>query len=148
MKVGEMCSRGVVSIFESASLRVVAALMSEHRVGAVVVVSKFETRPYPVGIITDRDIVRAQLEHVADLSRLRVADVMTKPVLTLRDEATVEAAIESLRARGTRRAPVVNAQGELVGFVSADDLIAEVARQVGTLSQLVRRQSAYEGWQI
>jgi CBS domain-containing protein len=145
MNVGEMCSRGIVSIFESASLREVASLMGERHVGTVVVTAKFSTTSQPVGIITDRDIVRAQLEHVADLSRLRVADVMAKSPLTLRDDEAIEDAIETMRARGVRRAPVANAQGSLVGFVSTDDLIAEVARQVSTLARLLQRQLALEG---
>lgn len=143
MKVGEMCSRGVVSASESASLRDVATLMAERHVGAVVIVSK--SSPRPVGIITDRDIVRAQLEHVADLSRLRVADVMTKSPLTLSQDDALEDAVETLRAHGYRRAPVVNAQGELVGFVSTDDLIAEVTRQLGTLAGLLQRQPERTG---
>lgn len=144
MKVGEMCSRGVVSVFESASLRDVAALMKERHVGAVVVVTKSAAASQPVGIITDRDIVRAQLQHVADLSRLRVADVMTKPPVTLRNEDELADAIETLKAHSVRRAPVVNARGELVGFLSTDDLIAEVARQVTTLARLLERQPAEE----
>src|SRR3569833_142267 len=142
MKVGEMCSRGVVSVFESASLRDVASLMKERHVGAVVVVAKLPPSPQPVGIITDRDIVRAQMQHVADLSRLRVADVMTKSPLTLRSDQVLEEAIDTLRARGVRRAPVVNGRGELVGFLSTDDLIGELARQVSTLGRLLERQPA------
>ena len=144
MKVGEMCSRGVVSVFESASLRDVAALMKERHVGAIVVIAKFPTTPQPAGIITDRDIVRAQLTHVADLSRLSVADVMTRSPLTLHSDQELEDAIETMRARGVRRAPVVNARGDLVGFLSTDDLIAEVARQVSTLARLLERQPAAE----
>ncbi len=142
MNVGEMCSRGVVSVFENASLRDVAALMKERHVGAVVVLAK--AAPKPVGIVTDRDIVRAQLAHVADLSRLCVADVMTKSPMTLRDDEQFETAIATLRAHGVRRAPVVNARGDLVGFLSTDDLIAEVARQVASLAQLLERQPAEE----
>jgi len=144
MKVGEMCSRGVVSVFESASLRDVAALMKERHVGAVVVITRFPATSQPVGIITDRDIVRAQLQHVADLSRLRVADVMTKSPVTLPDDEELEGAIATLRAHGVRRAPVVNARGDLVGFLSTDDLIVEVARQVSTLARLLERQPAEE----
>jgi len=136
-----MCSRGVVSVFESASLRDVAVLMKERHVGAVVVIAK---SPQPVGIVTDRDIVRAQLTHVADLSRLCVADVMTKSPVTLHDDEELENAIATLRAHGVRRAPVVNARGDLVGFLSTDDLIAEVARQVATLAQLLGQQPAQE----
>jgi CBS domain-containing protein len=56
-------------------------------------------------------------------------------------------AIATLRARGVRRAPVVDAHGELVGLVSTDDLVGEVARQVGALAGLLQRQPAWEGHQ-
>jgi len=61
------------------------------------------------------------------------------------DEDALEGAIETLRARGFRRAPVVNAHRELMGFVSTDDLIAEVARQLGTLAGLLQRQPERTG---
>ncbi len=148
MNLGEMCTRGVVSVSESASLREVATLMSERYVGSVVVVTQSGSQPTAVGIITDRDIVRAQLDHVADLSRLRVADVMTVAPLILRSDEAVEDAIDSMRARGVRRAPVVNRQGALIGFVSTDDLIAELARQFGTLARLIERQPRHSGSHI
>jgi|SRR5581483_365539 len=140
MQVGEMCSRGVVYVSENAPLREVAVAMNERQVGAIVVVlSRGTSQPEAVGIITDRDIVRAQLEHVADLSRVRVADVMTPAPFTLSTDEPLENAIELMRTRGVRRAPVLDAQKTLVGFVSTDDLIAELARQLGTLGRLLER---------
>ncbi len=140
MKVGEMCTRGVVCVTESTALRDVAKLMNDRHIGAVVVVSSPAGLPTTVGIITDRDIVRAQLEHVADLSRLRVADVMTSAPLIIRKDELLEDAIELMRARGVRRAPVASDDGALVGFVSTDDLVMELARQLGTLGRLLERQ--------
>jgi CBS domain-containing protein len=140
MNVGEMCSRGVVCVPESASLREVAVLMNERHIGSVVVLARSTAPSATVGIITDRDIVRAQLAHVADLSRLRVADVMAAAPLLLRADESLEDAVEVMRARGVRRAPVITAQGALVGIVSTDDLISELARQLGTLARLLQRQ--------
>ncbi|HYB40837.1 MAG TPA: CBS domain-containing protein [Candidatus Methylomirabilis sp.] len=53
---------------------------------------------------------------------VRVADVMTRPVTTFRAEMTVGAAIEAMRARKIRHAPVLDAKGALVGIVSDGDL--------------------------
>ena len=144
MKVSEICSRGVATVSESASLRDVAELMGKRHVGSVVIVASHSAKAPPVGIITDRDIVRAQLEHVADLSRMRVADVMARPPVTVCSEDTIGTAIEILRGRGIRRAPVVNAHGELIGLVSTDDLIGEVARQVSAMAQMLQRQPSRE----
>jgi CBS domain-containing protein len=143
MNVGQMCSRGVIHVSESANLQEVATLMRDRHVGAVVVTCPRDA-PVPVGIITDRDIVRAQLEHASDLARLRAADAMTKDPLTLRVDQQLDDAVESMRARGVRRAPVLTAQGALFGFLSTDDLVSETVRQLGALAQLFQRQSLAE----
>ncbi len=141
MNVGDICSRGPIHVTENASLRDVAQLMHEYHVGAVVV-TRPGAQPIATGIITDRDVVRAQLEHVADLSRLRVADVMTSNPFTLRSDETVEDAVEQMREHNVRRAPVITAQGALVGFVSADDLVMEAARELNTLARLLGRHAS------
>ena len=92
------------------------------------------------GIITDRDIVRAQLERVADLSRLSAGQVMTRNPLVIGEENSADGAIAHLRARGVRRAPVVATDGTLVGLISADDLLAHVAHKLIGLAEIV-------GWQ-
>lgn len=53
---------------------------------------------------------------------LRVADVMTRPVTTFREEMTVGAAVKAMRARRIRHAPVLDTAGTLVGMISDGDL--------------------------
>jgi CBS domain-containing protein len=100
--------------------------------------------PIPVGIITDRDIVFAQLDRKAELNRTRAEDVMTRDPLVLSEGDSVEDAILRLRARGVRRAPVVTAHGKLAGFISSDDLIAHVARELTTLAHAIEQQPRHE----
>src|SRR5690349_11456759 len=86
MKIGQVCTRDAVSVSASAPLIEAAQLMCQNQVGAAVVVVAPGERPTVIGIITDRDIVRVQLERVADLSRVRVADVMTRDPLVLNED--------------------------------------------------------------
>ncbi len=144
MYVKQLCSRDLVSARTNATLADVAALMCRHRVGTVVVTRQSAGRPEAIGIITDRDIVRAQLERTADLSRLNVEDVMSRDLLVLDENVSIEEAIQRLRARSVRRAPVVTRDGMLVGLVSVDDLVAELARRFGALARLLERQTARE----
>jgi acetoin utilization protein AcuB len=51
-----------------------------------------------------------------------VKDWMTRPAVTIRDDASVRAAIEVMKARKIRHLPVVNTQGRLVGIVTDRDL--------------------------
>ena len=144
MVVGSLCSRPAVSVATGAPVADVARLMRDEHVGAVVVTDRRGDRLRPAGIITDRDIVSAQVSRTADLSRLAAADIMTRNPLVLDEEESVDGAIAHLRARGVRRAPVVSRDGALVGLISADDLFAHVARELVALGEIIARQRRAE----
>lgn len=65
---------------------------------------------------------RADLEATAWPDGLRVADVMTRAPLTIRQHSTVGAAWKLMRARKIRHLPVLDAPGRLVGIVTDRDL--------------------------
>ncbi len=140
MNVGAICSRRIVSAPVSASLSEVVALMHRERVGTVIVTQGEDHRV--AGVITDRDIVRAQLTHVADFSQLSTAATMSTDPLLVAAETDMADALRRMRLRGVRRAPVVNADGKLVGLLSADDLLAQIAREIAGLAAVVARQAA------
>jgi CBS domain-containing protein len=69
---------------------------------------------------------------------------MTRKPLVISEEESVGGAIAHLRARGVRRAPVVAVDGTLVGVISADDLLAHVARKLIGLAEIVGSQRRVE----
>jgi CBS domain-containing protein len=142
MNVGALCSRRVVAVPTSATLSQVAVCMRDERVGSVMITSEGDAHPRVVGIITDRDIVRTQLERTADLSRLSAGECMTQKPLVLDEHESVEGAIAQMRARGVRRAPVVSRNGAPVGLISIDDLLTQLTTTmidvVGILGQQQR----------
>src|SRR6185437_9300271 len=140
MLVGSLCSRRPITVSKGAPISDVARLMRDQHVGAVIVTESDPGPSRAIGMITDRDIIRAQLERTADLSRLSAAEVMTRDPLVIGEEESVDGAIAHLRARGVRRAPVVALEGTLVGLISADDLLTHVARKLIGLAEIV-------GWQ-
>lgn len=141
MNVGQLCSKPALTVPPSAPLSEVASLMRDHQVGAIVVTKAPLDQPVPTGIITDRDIVHAQLDRTADLGRMSAGEVMTRDPLVLNAEEPVAEAIGRMRQRGVRRAPVVDQSGSLVGLVSTDDLIAQVAQEMIDIAHLVTRRS-------
>lgn len=144
MLVGSLCSRPPVTVSTGAVMSEVARLMQDRHIGAVIVTDGGRERLRAAGVITDRDIVRAQLAHTADLSRLCAGDVMTRDPLVIGEEEPVDGAIAHLRARGVRRAPVVSQDGTLVGLVSVDDLFAHLARELVGMTEIIARQRLAE----
>ncbi len=141
MKVGDLCNRKAVTVSASAPASDAARLMCEERVGAVVVTAMPDESPVAIGMLTDRDIVCAQLDRAADLGQLRIGDIMSGDPLVLNADAPVEEAIRQLRNRHVRRAPVIGSGGELIGVISFDDLLAQVSGNLRALAHLAEVRS-------
>src|SRR4028118_1644446 len=99
---------------ESDTLREVARIMKDQDTGVVPVVDGKTI----IGLITDRDIVVRGLAEGKNLESSRVTDVMTKGVRSVREDASVNEALELMSNHEIRRVPVVNSQNEIVGIVS------------------------------
>lgn len=140
MNVGTVCTRPAVCVSPSDTLAEVALLMKDEHVGAVIVTTGGSACPRVVGIITDRDIVRTQLAHVADLSRLNAGESMTGQPLVFEEREPIDRAIAHLRARGVRRAPVLGVDGKPIGLVSIDDLLGHLATTLVSLAGIVVQQ--------
>ncbi|WP_437768439.1 CBS domain-containing protein [Sorangium sp. So ce281] len=137
MSLIEFCRRDVVTVRPEASVGVAAELLVDQGVGALVVVAD-GTRP--VGVVTDRDLVLRVMAAERDPERTTVADVMSQPAITAGPLDRLEATTARMRELGVRRMPVVSPDGELIGLLSADDLIDLFGRELHDLGEAVRKE--------
>lgn len=140
MKASEVCSRDVLALSATESLASCARQMKDRNVGSAVIVDRVRGFARPIGIVTDRDMLRGQFDRCADLFCLSTGDVMSTDLLVLNEDTDVAEAIERMSRRSVRRAPVVSARGELTGIVTFDDLLPRVAAQIGAIAGLISRQ--------
>ena len=105
-------------VSERDSLRDVARIMKDKDTGVVPVVDGRKI----IGLITDRDIVVRGLAEGKDLGNATVTELMTKSVRSVRDDASVNEALELMSRAEVRRVAVVNNNDELVGIVSLGDI--------------------------
>lgn len=118
MRITAIAHRGVVGIQGTAPLADAAVLMLSEDVGALVV---YEGREF-VGILTERDVVRAFAE-AGDRSNPAVVDYMTPdPAVVTPSDDSAEVAVRMVKL-GVRHLPIVE-HGEPVGMVSARDLLS------------------------
>ena len=75
-----------------------------------------------LGIITERDILRAQASHRAPLEELRVADVMTSELIVADVDDDMLAAMRLMTTHRIRHLPVIHGD-ELFGIISIGDLV-------------------------
>jgi CBS domain-containing protein len=145
MTVGELCIRQVAVVRKDESVIDAARCMREHHVGNVVVVEERNGEYYPIGILTDRDIVVSIVakdpEH---LSKLMVGDVMSGDPITSRESESVAEVFRRMRSRSIRRVPIVNERGALQGILSVDDLIEHLCEELTDLVKLIAQQQRRE----
>lgn len=144
MSIGEICNREVIVIEKEGSISEVVRLMRDHHVGDVVVVETRNGLRYPVGILTDRDIVVEILAKDIGLEDVGIVDVMSYELAVSGEEDDVIDTVKRMRAKGVRRMPVVNRQGVLIGIVTVDDLIDLIAEQVRDLANLIGNEQKRE----
>jgi CBS domain-containing protein len=97
-----------------------AILMNEHRIGCVVVM----VGERPVGMFSERDILRRIVAPRLDPGRTLVREVMTTDVICCEPETSVEEAKTVMKNRRIRHLPVVDGEHRLIGLISIGDLNA------------------------
>jgi len=142
--VGTFMSREPVTCGEAFRLQQVAALMRARHVGSVVVVSGDGLGRRPVGVITDRDIVIEVVATGLDAAAITAGDIVVRPAVTAHDTDSLPEAIQKMRSRGTRRLPVVDLHGDLVGVLSSDDVLQAISHELSTLVRVAEHQPAQE----
>jgi CBS domain-containing protein len=118
MRVADLMTREVEFIAPDAPVAAAAELMGELDVGALPVGGPAELR----GIVTDRDLLYRVVARGLDAGQVRVAEVLSAPVITCRPEDGVAAVLDLMAANHLRRLPVVDAGGRVVGWITLGDL--------------------------
>jgi CBS domain-containing protein len=144
MLVSEFCSREVIVVGKEETIQEAARLMREHHVGDVVVVEEREEERFPVGILTDRDIVVELVAAGIALDAVSIGDVMSFELTTAREEDGLIETIGEMQRKGVRRIPVVDARGALVGILTIDDLLEVVSEQLSGLVKVIAREQERE----
>ena len=108
-------------------------IMSENNIGSVIIV-KLTGKKDPVGIITERDIVHILGKFEPDLLQAPLRNLMSKPLITIENTATINDAIKIMINRDIRRLVVTNRQ-DMVGIITDKDIFKLIGRSPELLSQ-------------
>lgn len=109
----------VVTIEPTATLADASKLLAKHGIGAVVVTGAGQRI---VGIVSERDIVRALAEHGDKALSLPLTEFMTRKVVTCTCAETIAGLMERMTGGKFRHIPVVE-DGRMVGIISIGDVV-------------------------
>jgi CBS domain-containing protein len=112
---------GVETIHPSSLVSTAATRMATSRIGCLVV---SEDRRRVLGLVTERDVVRALAHHGAAASSMLVREVMSTAVPTCSPSDPVSTLMRTMTNLRYRHVPVVE-RGELVGIISIGDVVKQ-----------------------
>lgn len=124
--VKDIMTKEVVTIDVDKSVFEAAQLMTLKGLGCLIVVDKL----LPVGIITERDIVRRIVAKRSSVD-LNVSEVMTKTLITVDPDTSLKEAARVMSTNKIRRLPVLK-QNKLVGIVVSSDFVRNVGKKTTT----------------
>ena len=138
MKIKEIMTASPACCTPETSLREVAAMFVDHDCGAIPVVDNVDTRR-PIGIVTDRDIACRAIAKGLNALELTARDCMSSPTVTVKEDASLDEAIQLMEDNKVRRLPVVDARGRCIGVVAQADIALSAGK--GKTAEVVREIS-------
>ena len=110
---------GVITIEPTATLDAAVKTLAKHRIGALLVLGPDRRA---IGILSERDIVRALAEHGAGVLTQPLGQIMTRKVVTCSQSDTCEMLMQRMTTGKFRHLPVVE-QERVIGVVSIGDVV-------------------------
>lgn len=139
MPINEFCHGNVVCATRETTITEAANLMRQHHIGDVIIVETRGGKRIPVGIVTDRDIVVEVVAAGIDPSLLKLGDLRIAPLVTVGEDVSYAQTVSRMSVEGVRRMPVVGADGALVGIITLDDMLWQLAAPLAALAGLSGR---------
>lgn len=133
----EILNRDVIVISPSAPISEASYLMMREEIGSLVVV---DSDNFPIGIITDRDMVVSVIAEGSNPEEVVVEEVMTKDIVYVEEDTDIMDILSTLSEYSIRRIPVTN-NGKLSGIISVDDLIVVIATELAELATALSGKS-------
>ena len=116
-KVKDIMTIKPVTVSEEATIEQCAQIMSERKIGSVIIEDDTIS-----GLLTEQDIIRKVIAKGFDPKSVFVRDVMVKDLVTISSEASLISAIQIMAKHEIRHLPVVS-KTDLEGFITAKDIL-------------------------
>jgi len=125
-------TKNVKSVGTNQPLIEAIQLMYKFNIGSIIVIQ----RAKPVGIITDRDIIRNIAMSQLDPVNLKAKDLMSTPLITIEENATIEEAAQIMARRKIKRLPVLKGK-KLAGIITVTDIAKTTPQLVKVFEDLL-----------
>jgi CBS domain-containing protein len=126
LRVCEYMTETVMTANLDQTIHSVCKIMGENNVGGIVVVKRGVSVNEPVGIITERDIIRKIGDVDVFTAQTPIRDLMSNNLISIKPDNTISDAIELMHGDNIRRLPVIDNDGKIVGIITVKEILKAV----------------------
>ena len=119
-KIRDIMSRSLMAVNRNAPVQEAVKIMAEHNISCVII----EDQKHPVGLVTERDLVKRMLAQGKNPKTTKCHQIMTPNLITVSADSSLADAMEIIEGMHIRRLPVVDRTG-IVGLVTLSDIVKE-----------------------
>lgn len=116
--VKDIMGKKVIHFDENSNVEKIAKELGKYDIGCVIITKNRR----PIGIITERDMVRRVLGQELNPEKIKAKDIMTSPVQSLDQNTNIYYASKIMRERKFQRYPVIS-KGKIIGIITQTNLI-------------------------
>jgi CBS domain-containing protein len=117
MNVEELMIKKVITMDPESTVEKAVRTMNQHEIGCLIVCENGK----PIGILTERDLLKRVLEQGKSPATVKVAEIMSRPVIYGDPSMELEDAARLMFRKKVKKLPVIK-DGELVGLITLTDL--------------------------
>ena len=132
--VKKLIKRSCITINENRLIKDLVNILNKNKVGCIVVTS-FES-DYPVGIVSERDLVRNYDKIISD-NNFKVKDVMTKNIIFCNKNTSSKKLMELMNQNKIRHIPIIE-EKKLLGIVSIGDVVNRIIENYANETKFLR----------
>ena len=122
LEVKDVMVKNIITLGSEATVKEAAKLMNKHEIGCLVLMN----REKPVGIVTERDMLKRVLLKSKDPRKTKVGKIMSKPLVVCEPQTEIRDAVRLMVEGKIRRLPVVE-DSHLLGLVTFTDIVRSSA---------------------
>jgi len=135
LKVEDVMVEDVITVDSDAPVMEAVGLMNKHEIGCLIVTRKGKA----IGIVTERDLLKRVLAKSRDPKKIKVRQIMSKPLIVGEPDMDVEDAARFMFRRKIKKLPVMEGRS-LLGLVTLTDLARFQPQMIKILKKISARE--------
>jgi isocitrate dehydrogenase len=137
ISVSSLMTRDVRTEKEDQNVLTACKIMSENNIGSIIIVKKDDkNNTKPVGIITERDVVRLLGSLNPPLLQTPLRDIMSKPLVNVSINSSIRDAIQIMQQKNIRRLIVSDGE-KMVGIITDKDIFRAIMNNQDLIPSLL-----------